>query len=99
MVFLTLKNDYRHCIDFNSNSIKKTINSVIKASIFMTVYGSPYCYLDLYSGTEIPIMKEKTMQLTHENPITPRAFESMSANSDGYEFPAGKYAWNLGCCQ
>ena len=37
--------------------------------------------------------------LTHENPTHPIASDSMSASIDGYELPAGKYAWNCGCCQ
>ena len=32
---------------------------------------------------------------TQENPTHPMASESMSARIDGYELPAGKYAWNL----
>ena len=34
-------------------------------------------------------------EITQENPTQPMASESMSARIDGYELPAGKYAWNL----
>jgi len=46
-------------------------------------------------------LRKRDMQnwLTHENPTQPMASESISASIDGYELPAGKYAWNLGCCQ
>jgi len=36
---------------------------------------------------------------TQEKPTQPIASDSMSASIEGYELPAGKYAWNLGCCQ
>lgn len=36
---------------------------------------------------------------THENPMHPIPSPSISPNIDGNELPAGKYAWNLGCCQ
>ena len=38
-------------------------------------------------------------EAAQEKPTQPMASPSMSPRIDGYELPAGKYAWNCGCCQ
>lgn len=48
---------------------------------------------------KINIFFKKKKKFTHENPIQPIASDNISPRIDGKEFPAGKYAWNLGCCQ
>ena len=86
----------------SSETDKELIFSVSTSSVRISsngnkVFGNPYILPNQWST--IVSSSVHAGLAAHEKPTTPKPLDNMSARIDGYALPAGKYAWNFGCCQ